>query len=102
MHICYAGQKKLFCVNLKKVGPVFSALALGSSTYVPTILEFRELKIEVSDWKTNNGPNIVSLPIFGSNHQPGDANNNKDLNTLVRTLTTNIIFTILFVGGRGG
>lgn len=99
IHICYAGQKKLFGVNLKKVGPVFFALALGSSTYLPTILELRELKTDdVSDWKTNNVPNVVSLSIFGSNHQPGNANNNKYLNTLVRTLPTTILFTILFVG----
>lgn len=97
MHTCYAGQKKLFCVHFKKIGPVIFALALGSSTYLLTILELRELKTYVSDWKTNNGPTVVSLSIFGSNHQPGNAN--KYLNTLVRTLPTNILSTTLFVGG---
>lgn len=96
MHTFYNGQKNLFCVNWKKIGPVFFALVLGSSTYLPTILELRELKTDVSDWKTNNGPNVVSLPIFGSSHQPGNGNNNKDL---VRTLPTNILFTIIFVNG---
>lgn len=91
---CYAGQNNFFFI-----GPVFFALSLGSRTYFPTILELRELNKDVSDWKTNNGPDIVSLSVFGSNHQPGNANNNKDLNTLVRILPTNILATILFVGG---
>lgn len=92
-------KRSYFVWIWKKIGPVFFALALGSSTYFPTILELRELKTDVSNWKTNTGPNVVSLSIFGSNHQPGDANNNKDLITLVRTLPTNILFTILFVDG---
>lgn len=79
MHTCCAGQKKLFCVNLKKNRSSFLCASF-SSTYFPTILELKGTQNRCFQyWETNNGPNVVSLSIFGSNHQPGIDNNNKDL-----------------------
>lgn len=97
-------KRSYFVWIWKKIGPAFFALALGSSTYFPTILELRELKTDVSDWKNNNGPNVVSLSIFGSNHQPRNANNNNGLthSFLHYRQTFFLQYYLVIVVGRGG